>query len=57
MPAPSRTIPPKGVTPVPNMSDEQYQRYGMDNLPGPNPLAPDDNPGNESGDDADVRAS
>jgi len=41
MPAPTRTIPPKGATPPPIMSDEQYRRYGMDNLPGPNPLAPD----------------
>ena len=41
MPAPSRTIPPRNATPLPNMSDEQYRRYGMDNLPGPNPLATD----------------
>ena len=40
MPAPSRTLPPKGATPPPKMSAEQYRRYGMDNLPGPNPLAP-----------------
>lgn len=40
MPAPTRTIPPTDATPPPNMSDEQYRRYGMDNLPGPNPLAP-----------------
>jgi len=38
MPAPRRTIPPKGATPLPNMSPEQYRRYGMDNLSGPNPL-------------------
>ena len=38
MPAPSRTIPPKGATPPPNMSPEQYRRYGMDNMPGHNPL-------------------
>ncbi len=41
LPAPERVIPPKGATPMPVMSDEQYRRYGMDNLPGPNPLAPD----------------
>lgn len=40
MPAPSRTIPPKGATTPPDMSEEHYRRYGMDNLPGPNPLAP-----------------
>ena len=40
MPAPTRTIPPKGATSPPNMSSEQYRRYGMDNLPGLNPQAP-----------------
>lgn len=38
MPAPSRTIPSKGATPPPNLSGEEYRRYGMDNVPGPNPL-------------------
>ncbi|MBV9085173.1 MAG: cupin domain-containing protein [Acidobacteriaceae bacterium] len=38
---PSRTIPPKNATPPPIMNEKQYRRYGMDNLPGPNPLAPD----------------
>lgn len=38
-PAPSRTIPPKGATPPPHLSDDQLRRYGMINLPGPNPLA------------------
>lgn len=38
MPAPSRTIPPKGATLAPNLSDEDYRRYGMDTVPGPNPL-------------------
>ncbi len=42
MPAPERIVPPKGATPPPNMSPEQYRRYGMDNVPGPNPLAPGD---------------
>ena len=41
MPAPTRAIPPKGVTPPPAMTEEQYRRYGMVALPGPNPLAPD----------------
>lgn len=39
MPAPTRTIPPTGATPPANMTPDQMQRYGMDNLPGPNPLA------------------
>ncbi len=41
MPAPKREIPPRGATPPPQMTEEQYRRYGMVNLPGPNPLAPD----------------
>lgn len=41
VPAPSRTIPPKGATPPPAMTPELMRRYGMDNLPGPNPLATD----------------
>ncbi len=41
LPAPERVIPPKGATPLPRMTAEQYRRYGMDYLPGPNPLAPD----------------
>ena len=40
LPAPERVIPPKGATPMPQLSAEQLRRYGMDNLPGPNPLAP-----------------
>jgi hypothetical protein len=48
MPAPSRTIPPRGATSPPAMSDEQYRRYGMDNLPGPNPLAPQQPGGDET---------
>ena len=39
--APERVIPPKNATPIPNMTPEQFRRYGMDNLPGPNPLAPE----------------
>lgn len=38
MPAPSRTIPPKDATPPPPMTPELMRRYGMDNVPGPNPL-------------------
>ena len=41
LPAPSRTIPPKRATPPPAMTPELMRRYGMDNLPGPNPLALD----------------
>jgi quercetin dioxygenase-like cupin family protein len=39
MPARERVIPPKGATPMPNLSPAQMRRYGMDNVPGPNPLA------------------
>ena len=56
MPAPSRTIPPKGATPPPDMSEEQYRRYGMDNLPGPNPLAPTETDSATPTDGADRRA-
>lgn len=38
MPAPFRTIPPKNATPPPPMTPELMRRYGMDNVPGPNPL-------------------
>lgn len=38
MPAPSRNIPPKGATPPPAMTPELMRRYGMDNVPGENPL-------------------
>ncbi len=37
MPAPERVIPPKGATPMPRLTAEQMRRYGMDNVPGPNP--------------------
>lgn len=39
LPAPARTIPPKGATPPPAMTPALMRRYGMDNVPGPNPLA------------------
>jgi quercetin dioxygenase-like cupin family protein len=39
MPAPTRTIPPKGATLPPEMTPALMRRYGMDGLPGPNPLA------------------
>jgi quercetin dioxygenase-like cupin family protein len=39
MPAPERVIPPKNATPPPQMTPELMRRYGMDNVPGPNPLA------------------
>jgi quercetin dioxygenase-like cupin family protein len=41
MSAPERIIPPKGATPLPMMAPELMRRYGMDNAPGPNPLASD----------------
>ena len=40
MPAPARIIPPVGATPLPRMTPAQYRRYGMDPLPGPDPLRP-----------------
>lgn len=39
MPAPERVLPPPGATPMPQLTPEQYRRYGMDNAPGPNPFA------------------
>ena len=48
MPAPTRTIPLKGATPPPNLTPMQYRRYGMDNAPGPNPLAADARQGEPS---------
>ena len=39
MPALRRTIPPKGATPLPQMTPERMRRYGMDNVPSPNSLA------------------
>lgn len=40
LPAPLRTLPPKGATPPPSMTPELMRRYGMDHVPGPNPLVP-----------------
>jgi quercetin dioxygenase-like cupin family protein len=34
MPAPERVIPPKGATPLLNLSPEQYRRYGMEGRTG-----------------------
>lgn len=42
MPAPTRTIPPKGAAPPPVMTPDLMRRYGMDNVTGPNPLAADE---------------
>lgn len=41
MPAPRRTLPPPGATPPPAMTPELMRRYGMEHVPGPNPLKPD----------------
>lgn len=41
MPAPQRIIPPKNAAPMPRLTPEHYRRYGMDSLPGPNPLEQD----------------
>ena len=40
MPAPERVLPPKGATSPPRMTPADYRRYGMDPLPGPDPLRP-----------------
>ena len=40
-PATERALPPKGATPPPAMSPELLRRYGMDVLPGPDPLRPE----------------
>lgn len=40
LPAPRREIPPKGATPLPQMTPEQLRRYGMAVIPGPDPLRP-----------------
>jgi hypothetical protein len=40
MPAPERVLPPKGLSPMPRMTPEQLRRYGMDLVPGPDPLRP-----------------
>ena len=41
MPAKARTLPPKGIVPPTGMKPGQFRRYGMDVLPGPDPLRPD----------------
>ncbi len=41
MPARERAIPPKGLMPPSMMTPEQFHRYGMDFLPGPDPLRPE----------------
>jgi quercetin dioxygenase-like cupin family protein len=38
MPAPERVLPPKGASPAITMTPELLSRYGMDMLPGPDPL-------------------
>ena len=40
MPASERVLPPKGTSPAINMTPELLSRYGMDMLPGPDPLRP-----------------
>ena len=40
-PATARTLPPKGTAAPPNMNPDLLRRYGMDVLPGPDPLRPD----------------
>ena len=39
-PAPERVLPPKGASPIIEMTPELLSRYGMDMLPGPDPLRP-----------------
>ncbi len=41
MPAPARVLPPKGASPTIAMTPELLSRYGMDMLPGPDPLRPE----------------
>ena len=40
MPATERALPPKGAAPMIEMTPELLSRYGMDMLPGPDPLRP-----------------
>jgi len=42
MPATERVLPQKGVSPSIEMTPELLSRYGMDMLPGPDPLRPAD---------------
>jgi hypothetical protein len=41
MPATERVLPPKGASPIIKMTPELLKRYGMDMLPGPDPLRPE----------------
>jgi quercetin dioxygenase-like cupin family protein len=41
MPAAERVLPPKGLAPPTMLSPEQFRRYGMDWLPGPDALRPE----------------
>jgi quercetin dioxygenase-like cupin family protein len=40
-PATERVLPPKGASPMIKMTPELLKRYGMDMLPGPDPLRPE----------------
>jgi quercetin dioxygenase-like cupin family protein len=40
MPATERVLPPNGISPVITLTAELLSRYGMDMLPGPDPLRP-----------------
>ncbi len=40
-PAPERVLPPKNASPMIAMTPEFLSRYGMDMLPGPDPLRPE----------------
>jgi quercetin dioxygenase-like cupin family protein len=41
MPATERVLPQKGASPIIKMTPELLKRYGMDMLPGPDPLRPE----------------
>jgi hypothetical protein len=41
MPANERVLPPKGISPTIKMTPELLSRYGMEMLPGPDPLRPE----------------
>jgi hypothetical protein len=40
-PATERVLPPKGASPIIEMTPDLLSRYGMDMLPGPDPLRPE----------------
>ena len=41
-PATARVLPPEGAAAPPAMNPDLLRRYGMDVLPGPDPLRPEE---------------